>query len=151
VFGKTPVIPHVDQVPVAQARRQRAMHTAKAEYEKLLAESRIQTALRKKLHPAADYVFNRDDGVYVYQEGSKSWTGPHQVAAIDSKCAYVHLGEQFGPRAFNTAQLQPAITQKSQKPANSIDSVPLPWSTLFPEIIAAGDEHEALFDDAKRA
>jgi hypothetical protein len=41
VFGKTPVIPHVDQVPVAQAPRLRAMHTAKAEYEQLLAERRI--------------------------------------------------------------------------------------------------------------
>jgi transposase InsO family protein len=33
VFGKTPVVPHVDQVPVAQAPRLRAMYTAKAEYE----------------------------------------------------------------------------------------------------------------------
>jgi hypothetical protein len=72
VFGNTPVIPHVDQVPVVQATRLRAMHTAKAEYEHLLAERRIQTALRKKSPPAADYVFNRDDWVYVYREGSKS-------------------------------------------------------------------------------
>jgi hypothetical protein len=79
VYGKTPVIPHVDQVSVAQAPRLRAMHTAKAEYEQLLAERRIQTALRKKPPPAADYVFNLDDWVYVYREGSKSWTGPHKL------------------------------------------------------------------------
>jgi hypothetical protein len=46
VFGKTIVIPHVDQVPIAQDPRLRVMHIAKAEYEQLLAERRIQTVLR---------------------------------------------------------------------------------------------------------
>jgi hypothetical protein len=131
VFGKTPVIPHVYQVPVAQAPRLRAMHTAKAEYEQL-AES-IQTALRNKAPQSADYVINRYDLVYVYREGSKSWTGPNQVVTIDNKCVYVHLDEQFGPRAFNVAQLQPALTQQSENPANSIGSVPAPWPTRFTE------------------
>jgi hypothetical protein len=115
LFGKTPVIPHVDQVPVAQAPRLRAMHTAKAEHEKLLAERRIQTALRKKPPPAADYVFNRDDWVYVYREGSKSWPGPRQVTEIDNKCAYVHLGEHFGPGAFNVAQFKPELSRRTQQ------------------------------------
>jgi hypothetical protein len=100
------------------------MHTPKAEYEQLLAERRVETALRKKPPAAADYVFDRGSWVYVYREGSKSWTGPHQIAAIDGKCAYVHLGEQFGPRAFNIAQLKPALSQQSQPTEDSIGSVP---------------------------
>jgi hypothetical protein len=103
VFGYTPVIPHVDQMPVTQAARLRAMHTAKAEYEQLLAERRVETSLRKKPPVAADYVFDRGEWVYVYREGSKSWTGPHKLAAIDGKCVYVHLGEHYGPRAFKNA------------------------------------------------
>jgi hypothetical protein len=76
VFGNTPVIRHVDQVPVTQAARLRAMHTVKAEFEQLLAERRVETALRKKPPAAADYVFDRGNWVYVYREGSKSSTGP---------------------------------------------------------------------------
>jgi hypothetical protein len=151
VLGNTPVIPHVDQVPITQAARLRAMHTAKAEYEQLLAERRVETALRKKPPAAADYVFDRGDWVYVYREGTKSWTGPHQVAAIDEKCVYVHLGEQFGPGAFNIAQLKPAISQQSQPTEDSIFSVPTHWPTLFTKILTAGDDLEALFGDAKRA
>jgi hypothetical protein len=79
VFGNTSVIPHVDQVPVAQAARLRAMHTAKAEYEQLLAERRVETALRKNPPAAADCVFDRGSWVYVHREGFKSWTGPHQM------------------------------------------------------------------------
>jgi hypothetical protein len=77
--------------------------------------------------------------------------GPHQVATIDNKCAYVHIGEQFGPRACNVTQLKSAITQQSQNPENSIIFVPTPWPTRFTEVMAAGDDREALFDDAKRA
>jgi hypothetical protein len=80
-----------------------------------------------------------------------SWTGPHQVAAIDEKCVYVHLGKQFGPRAFNISQLKPALSQQSQLTEDSIGSVPTHWPTRFTEILTAGDDCEALFGDAKRA
>jgi hypothetical protein len=66
LFGNTPVIPHVDQVPVTQAARLGDIHTAKAEYKQLLAERRVETSLRKKPSTAVDYVFDRGDWVYVY-------------------------------------------------------------------------------------
>jgi hypothetical protein len=52
MFGKSPVIPHVDQVPVAQTPRLRAMQTAKAEYTNSLLQqgaSRPNYA-RNRLH-----------------------------------------------------------------------------------------------------
>jgi hypothetical protein len=151
LFGNTPVIPNADQVPVTQAARLRAMHTAKAEYEQLLAERLVETALRKKPPSAADYVFDRGNWVYVYRADTKSWTEPHQVAAIDEKCVFVHLAEQFGPRAYKIAQLKPALSQKSQPTEDSIGSVLTHWPTRFTEILTAEANREAPFGDAKRA
>jgi hypothetical protein len=61
------------------------MHTAEAEYEQLLAEIRVETALRKKLLASEDNVFDRGDWVYIHHDGSKSCGRSHQVAAIDWK------------------------------------------------------------------
>jgi hypothetical protein len=127
------------------------MHTAEAEYEQLLAERRVETALCKKPPAATDNVFNSGDRVCVHREGFKSCTRPHQVAAADEKCVYVHLGEQFGPKAFNITQLKPAILQQSQRTEDPIGSVPTHWPTHFTEILTTADDREAHVGDAKRA
>jgi hypothetical protein len=113
VFDNTSIIPRADQVLVTPAARLGAMHTAEAEYEQLIAERRVETVLRKKPPAAADNVFNRGDRVCVHREGFKSCTRPRQVAAVDGKCVCVHLGEQFGPKAFNITQLKPSVLQQS--------------------------------------
>jgi hypothetical protein len=151
VFENTSVIPRADQVPVTPAAHLGAMHTAEAEYEQLLAERRVETALRKKPPDAADNVISRGNWVYVHREGSKSCTWPRQVAAIDGKCVYVHLDEQFGPKVFNITQLKPALLQQSQHMEDPIGSVPTHWPTHFTEILTAADDREANFGDAKRA
>jgi hypothetical protein len=98
-----------------------------------------------------DNVFDRGDWMHVHREGSKSCTRPRQVAAIDVKCVYVHLGEQFGPRAFNITQLKTALSKKSQATEDPIGSVSRHWPTHLTEILTAGDDREANFGDDKRA
>jgi Reverse transcriptase (RNA-dependent DNA polymerase) len=127
------------------------MHTDEAEYEQLFAERRVESALSKKPPAAADNVFNRGDLVCVHREGFKSCTRPRQVAGVDGKCVFVHLGEQFGPKAFNITQLKPAVLRQSQRTEDPIGSVPTLWPTHFTEILIAADDRKAHFGDAKRA
>jgi hypothetical protein len=119
------------------------MHTAEAEYEQLFAERRVESALSKKPPAAADNVFNRGDLVCVHREGFKFCTRPRQVAGVDGKCVFVHLGEQFGPKAFNITQLKPAVLRQSQRTEDPIGSVPTHWPTHFTEILTAADDREA--------
>jgi hypothetical protein len=54
VFGKVPMLPHNDSVPVTQTDGLRAMHVARVEYEKILAQRRIDTALTRRPPPNSE-------------------------------------------------------------------------------------------------
>jgi hypothetical protein len=150
VFGTLPNLPYINSVPANQSGHIRAMHAAKAEYEIILAQRRIQTALIKRPPPAADYFFKTGSWVYAYREVSKMWTGPHLIADICGKAAYVHLGERIGPRQFNIAQLKPSHTHQNMSPDQSIGSTSTSYSTRFTEIVPGNDARASFFDDAKR-
>jgi hypothetical protein len=126
------------------------MYVARGEYEKILAQRRIDTALTRRPPPSANYVFEPGQWVYAYRETSKLWTGPHLLAEVNGKAAYVHLGERTCPRHFNIAQLKPSFTEQNVPPDESIGSAPSPFLTRFTEIIPSSDPRAALFDEAKQ-
>lgn len=62
--------------------RFQALRLVGQEMETIVAQPRIRTALRRKLHPAKKYLIKPSDDLRVYREKSKLWNGPFKVAKV---------------------------------------------------------------------
>jgi hypothetical protein len=150
VFGALPRPPEIRKEFPAQRARFQAMHTARAEYERLVSAERIRRGLRKQVTPAADRIYSPGDHVYVYRERLKHWTGPHEVAFLDGKDVRVHVGERGGPRSFNSSAVKPAPTRAISDGGTSILHAADDHSVSFTEVLSHNDPRARQFDNAKR-
>lgn len=82
-----------------------ALHTLKAEMEKVVEETRIKQALKTKLTPAKTFIIKPGDEVPVYREQSKKWKGPFTVPKTSPKFISVTDGTKV--RQFNINTVLP--------------------------------------------
>ena len=67
------------------------MTTAREEYEIILAQKTVNTALNKQPPPATMITLTPAIPLYVFREILKRWTGPYQVISSDRKKVLVDL------------------------------------------------------------
>ena len=154
VFGVLPKLLTVcpQEYPI-QKERFRALQTARDEYERRFSKNLVDRGTKTIPPPAADHKYMPGDFVYVYRDGFKHYTGPHLVASVDGNQVRLYVGEGTGPRAFNIAQLKPALLARLQSMDEMITSDNTgPLRVLYTENLSIQDprSHSTLFDDAKR-
>ncbi len=104
VFGSVPQLPSPslrDHPTIAQ--RHRAVPLARAEYERIVIDQRIQMAANKPTPVATNATYAPGDLAYVYRERLRRFTGPHLVASVHGKNLRLNIGDRYGPREFNIA------------------------------------------------
>lgn len=141
VFGVLPKIPEVARVLPCHVDRIKAMHTARQEYNKIIAERRVRQGLKAAPPSAASAAITPGDMVYVWREGPRCWMGPVPVLDRNGKDCTVLLNQT--PKSFNITQLKPARV-----------SNPSPAEKTFiflTEVIEKSDPRAAQFDAAKKA
>jgi hypothetical protein len=123
VFGALPRIPHVNPThPVSTRRRFTLMRTAREEYTRIVAKSRVAAGLNHQPPASADEVYEPGDSLYEHREKLKSWSGPHLVVSVkDKEVVFDIEGRHAG---YNCAKVKRAF-------------VPLPirWT----EVLEPGD------------
>ena len=103
VFGALPRLPTSHSANPTQEERQRALTTARREYETVIAARRIREALRARVPAAAHRVIRVGDAVRVFREADGRLHGPYSVLDIDDKQAWLDVD---GKRTqFNVSQL----------------------------------------------
>jgi transposase InsO family protein len=164
VFGQIPPPPEFCATTSSQQDRARAMQTARAEFQRVLAERSIRRGLQSAV-PSKDLDRIRSGTmVYVYREGAKRWTGPYPVVHRHEKDVLVSIHGQ--PRSFNISTLKPApvsdpaqvdettceIDSSNAKMSSSDSQRPSAESThtLLTEIVDADDPRASQFTEAKR-
>lgn len=80
------------------------MRIVKEEYESILAQRRIKSAMQKQPPPSGMTPLTRAKPVYVYRKRVGRWTGPHPVISSDWKMVLVDLQENTFPRNLNLRQ-----------------------------------------------
>lgn len=105
VFGTLPRFPGIEASHPNQRERFQALKTARAEMEAIVAETRIQKALRSKLPPATKYLILPGDLVRVFRERSGRWEGPFTVTKVSKKIISVTDGIKV--REFNITAILP--------------------------------------------
>ena len=109
VFGVLPAFPCPNTKMPNQVERFAALRTAKAEMEKIVAETRIKRALKSKLPPATKFLIKPGDEVRVYREISKKWEGPFTVTKTSPKLISVTDGIKV--KQFNITTVLPIAAE----------------------------------------
>lgn len=89
VFGTLPRVPCLNSNLQGQRERMKAISTARREMATIVAELRIQEALRSNVPPATDYTLKPGDHVRVYREKEKRFTGPFPMISIVGKQVFL--------------------------------------------------------------
>ena len=76
VFGSMPAFPLAPKNMHSQAERYKALATARKEMANIVAQRRVNDALRRKFPPATAYHIKSGDQVRVYREKTRTWDGP---------------------------------------------------------------------------
>jgi hypothetical protein len=93
IFGTLPQIPTVlPKMFALQKQRMQDMCDARLEYQRIVAQMRINLAIRRNVPPAADYIFEPGCHVNTFPKKLTQWTGPHVLESIYGKIARVHVG-----------------------------------------------------------
>jgi hypothetical protein len=153
IFGVLPRIPELAEAPrLDQKRHFAAMASARAENARLVARRRVETGLHRQVPPAADFLDKITPGsqVYCYRERLRHWTRPHTVADVNRESVHVHLGERTGPRAFNIAQLKPALAPPHVHFERSTCAAREGTYVYWTEVLSPGDPRASLFEQAKK-
>ena len=122
----------------------RALHTAKEDFNNLIAKSRLNKAVNKKPPPTADFGL-KEDPIYIDHEKLKHWTAPHLVAKSDKKNVLVHLGRRQGLSNFNISQVKPANHPSMSKVSRS-DLIIVNYTEIINEL----DPFSDMFNEAKQ-
>lgn len=89
VFGFIPRFPIISTKLLNQTERMKALATAKAEYEAIVAKQRITTVLQHAKPTATDRVYDLGDEKLVYREEPREWVGPMTVTRAQEKIVSV--------------------------------------------------------------
>lgn len=109
VFGVNPAFPVAPKSCPSQKARFKAMQLARDEMCQIIAERRINDALRRKLPPSTHYIIKPGQSVRVYREASKAWDGPFSVTKVEGKLITVTDGQKV--KTFNVCQVLPNQTE----------------------------------------
>jgi transposase InsO family protein len=166
VFGVVPRFPMLSTDLPNQKERMAAISLAKMEMNSIIAERRVNTALRKNAPSSVDYVFAVDDEVLVFRERTNSWTGPFKILKVNDKILTVQSMDKMYQSDFNVQQVKPYYfnSQDTNFMRNSdtdIDAtlnivmseeIPIaPMNSVFiTEIIKQGDSRAMKFEEAKK-
>jgi hypothetical protein len=143
VFGALPRLLDLSRPSPSLRDRLRGQITARKEYARIVAESRVQRGLVTKPPRSADYTIEPGNMVYVYREKARKWIGPVRCIYRSGKQALVVMDGL--PKAFNIAQLKRApIADPNPDPPTG------PVAAFVTEIVHPGDDRESMFDAAKR-
>lgn len=80
----------------------------------IVAEYRVQKALKKKIPPVADFTYNPEDEVQVYSEQRKLWDGPFIVLHTDGTKITIQNKQKTLRKAFNAFQVKPSYSEYEQ-------------------------------------
>lgn len=81
------------------------MAKARLEMQAIIAEQRINQALRSKLPPAASYAIKPGQQARVYREKERCWDGPFHVLRVKDKIITVRIGKDA--KQFNKSHVLP--------------------------------------------
>jgi hypothetical protein len=109
VFGIIPRFPILSTDLPEQKERMRVITAAQAEYNTIVAERRLLSALQSRVPAAADRIYQVGEEVLVWRERPNSWTGPLIIRNMEEKIVTVYdPATQYSCR-FNTAQVKPYV------------------------------------------
>eukprot|EP00171_Calliarthron_tuberculosum_P003183 IDg3183t1 len=95
VFEVVPPLPlRFSDLP-DQRDRMKILHKARAEMTKVIATSRIRTALNRNVPAAADREVKIGSEVLFYREKGKVWEGPYMVVAGDGKNLWISIKNEL--------------------------------------------------------
>jgi Reverse transcriptase (RNA-dependent DNA polymerase) len=144
VFGTTPRIPDERFLLPKQLDRMKAMMTARAAYEKILARRRVEKGLRHAPPAAANSTVSPGSMVYVYRERPKKWAGPVPVLHRNEK--HILVAVDGLPKSFNLSQVRSAdIDDPNPLAEDGLES-----PTWITEIISKKDPRANFFGPAIR-
>lgn len=155
VFGTIPSLGNTNANLVELEDRFRAMHAARAEAAKIVAEQRIQIALRSNIPPSAKYQLRTGQTVMAYSEKQRRWVKDLKVVRVANKQIWINNGK----RVFNLGKPH-VVPQPCNADVRNISSLlrrlsplnshPLPH-ILLTEILKPNDPRcESIkFDEAK--
>ena len=128
LYGALPRLPGVAATAAANNRaRYRAMATARAEYEQIVARRRIAEGINHRPSPSANEIFETGDNVYVFREKAKRWTGPYPIDRVEGKYVWVTVDSQ-GSKQFHVAQCKrsvvPLVPKDLQTPVKQPEAQP---------------------------
>jgi hypothetical protein len=138
VFGIIPPFPDAPTIYPNQQDRKRAMCTARMEFERILAEKRVNIGPKSTVPSAANHVFSAGEMVHVHRENMKRWIGPLKLIHTYGKHALVLLKDT--PREFNVAQQMPAPIL-----GRAIDPVTDARTVYITEVLSPNDPRKSLF------
>ena len=96
VFGTMPRFPPIRTDLPNHEERLRAMHAARTEMANIVAQHKVQLALRARVPPAASFLVRPNDRIYVHDEVRKKWIGPYTVLKTFEKQVWIdrHDGQK---------------------------------------------------------
>jgi hypothetical protein len=141
VFGSTPPFPDVRTIFPSQRDSIRAICSARIDFERILEDRIVNSALKSTAPPAENHVLSTGEIAYVHRENMKRWIGPLKLINTYGTNALVLLDGT--PREFNVAQLKP---ESILDPA--IDTIPDARKVYITEVLSPNDPRKSLFEPA---